>query len=133
MNGSLHLSRSLGCVGVMLACSAAAQDPTGSITGRVLSEEGRALHAIVTLSSSGPRGYPAPPRRAIAGANGTFSFSHLPAGRYLLCAQVSASEPATADSPYLDTCVWGSGQAPLMVGEGQQLAGVVFLHQKALC
>ena len=95
-------------------CIVSAQTPgTASLSSRVLSEEGRTLRANVTLSFAGPRGYPSPPRRVLTGANGAFTFSRLPAGRYLLCAQVAAAETAPADSPYVDTCVWGSGQTPV--------------------
>jgi hypothetical protein len=66
----------------------------------------------------------------LAGSNGAFTFSKLPAGKYVLCAQVPASEPAPANSPYVDTCVWGSGQAPITLAAGQQVAGVVFTAPK---
>jgi len=103
---------------------------TGSISGHVLSEEGHTLHASVTLSFAAARGYPAPPRRVLAGANGSFTFSKLPASKYVLCAQVAASEPAPANSPYVDTCVWPSGQTPITVAAGQQVAGIVFTAPK---
>jgi hypothetical protein len=103
---------------------------TGSISGRVLSEEGRTLHATVTLSFAAARGYPAPPRRALTGTNGTFTFSLLPAGKYALCAQVAASETAPANSPFVDTCDWGSGQPPIDLAAGQQVAGIVFTAPK---
>jgi hypothetical protein len=98
--------------------SAAQSTGTGSISGYVLSEEGRALHASVTLSFAAPRGYPAPPRRVLTGANGAFTFAKLPASKYVLCAQVAASEPAPANSPYVDTCVWPSAQAPITLTAG---------------
>jgi hypothetical protein len=103
---------------------------TASISGHVLSEEGRTLRASVTLSFASARGYPAPPRRVLAGANGAFTFSKLPAGRYVLCTQVAASEPAPANSPYVDTCVWPSAQTPITLAAGQQVAGVVFTAPK---
>ena len=104
--------------------------PTASLSGRILSEEGRTLRAAVTLSFSGPRGFPSPPRRVFTGPNGTFTFSRLPAGKYTLCAQVSAAEAAPANSPYVDTCVWGSPQAPVTLAAGQALAGIVFTAPK---
>jgi hypothetical protein len=108
-----------------------AQTPlTGSVSGRVLSEEGRTLHATVTLSFAGARGYPAPPRRVLTGANGTFTFSRLPAGTYILCAQIAASEAAPANSPYVDTCDWRSSQPPITLAAGQQVAGIVFTAPK---
>jgi hypothetical protein len=44
--------------------------------------------------------------------------------------QVAPSEVAPANSPYVDTCVWGSGQAPLTLAAGQQIAGLVFTAPK---
>jgi len=82
-------------IGVLLVCThvAFAQSAgTGSISGHVLSEDGHALRASVTLSFAAARGYPAPPRRVFTGANGAFTFSKLPAAKYVLCAQVAASE-----------------------------------------
>ena len=111
---------------LLLAQAAVPQSPsTASLSGHVLSEEGRALRASVTLSFAAARGYPAPPRRVLTGANGAFTFSRLPAGRYVLCAQVSASEPAPANSPFVDTCVWPSAQSPITLTAGQQLGGIV--------
>jgi hypothetical protein len=103
---------------------------TASLSGYVLSEEGHTLRASVTLSFAAARGYPAPPHRVLAGSNGAFTFSKLPAGKYVLCAQVTASEPGPANSPYVDTCVWGSGQTPITLAAGQQVAGVVFTAPK---
>jgi hypothetical protein len=120
-------------VAVSLICLPAAfaqSTGTGSISGHVLSEDGHALHATVTLSFAAARGYPAPPRRVLTGSNGAFTFSKLPASKYVLCAQVAASEPAPANSPYLDTCVWGAGQTPITVAAGQQVGGVVFTAPK---
>ena len=122
-----------GAVGASLICAHAALAQslgTGSISGHVLSEDGRALRASVTLSFAAARGYPAPPRRALTGANGAFTFAKLPASKYVLCAQVAASEPAPANSPYVDTCVWGSGQTPITLTAGQQVAGIVFTAPK---
>jgi hypothetical protein len=121
----------LGIVALLVAHLATAQTvATGSISGHVVSEQGLLLRATVTLSFASARGYPAPPRRVLTGSDGAFSFSHLAAGSYALCAQVLASEPAPANSPYVDTCVWGSGQAPVTLATGQQLAGIVFTAQK---
>ena len=103
---------------------------TGSISGHVLSEQGLTLRASVTLSFATARGYPSPPHRALTGSNGSFTFSKLPTAKYVLCAQVAASEPAPANSPYVDTCVWGSGQPPIALAAGQQVAGIVFTAPK---
>jgi len=118
-------------VAMILSHAALAQTPaTASISGRVLCEEGRTLHATVTLSLASAQGYPAPPHRTLTGADGTFTFSRLPAGRYVLCAQVAASEAAPVNSPYVDTCVWPSGQTPITLTAGEQAAGIVFTAPK---
>ena len=115
----------------LLSQSAFAQSTgTGSISGHVLSEGGLTLHATVTLSFAAARGYPAPPRRVFTGANGAFTFSKLPAAKYVLCAQIAASEQAPANSPYVDTCVWPSGQTPITLTAGQQVGGIVFTAPK---
>ncbi len=115
----------------LAATTALAQTPsTASLSGHVLSEDGHTLHASVTLSFAAARGYPAPPRRVLTDANGAFTFAKLPASKYVLCAQIAASEPAPANSPYVDTCVWGSGQTPITVTAGQQVGGVVFTAPK---
>jgi hypothetical protein len=74
---------------------------TGSISGYVLSEEGRTVRASVTLSFAAARGYPSPPRRVFTGTNGAFTFSRLPAGRYVLCAQAFPGQafPGQATQP----------------------------------
>jgi len=99
---------------------------TASISGLVLSEEGRTLRAAVTVSFAAPRGFPSPPRRVITSPNGAFTFPRLSAGKYVLCAQISPAEAAPADSPFIDTCVWGSAQVPITVAAGEQVAGIVF-------
>jgi hypothetical protein len=117
-------------VGAVLAAPSSTAQPLASLSGHILSEEGRTLRAAVTLSWSGPRGFPAPPRRVFTNANGSFTFSRLPAGKYVLCAQVSAAEAAPANSPWVDTCVWPTNQTPITLAAGQQLAGIVFTAPK---
>ena len=85
---------------------------------------------LVRLTSAVTAGWLICSRRVLTGANGAFTFSRLPAGRYVLCAQIAASEQAPANSPYVDTCVWGSGQTPIALAAGQQVAGVVFTAPK---
>jgi hypothetical protein len=131
MTGFTQLAFNLVTTAILVAQSATAQSTgTGSISGHVLSEEDRALSASVTLSYAAARGYPAPPRRVLTGANGAFTFSKVPAGKYVLCAQVASSETAPANSPYVDTCVWPSAQTPITVAAGQQVAGIVFTAPK---
>ena len=119
------------CLTALLAHAAFAQPAaTGSISGSVLSAEGRTLRATVTLSFAEAQGYPAPPWRTLTSTNGTFTFSRLAAGRYVLCAQVAPSEPAPPESPYVDTCVWPAAQPPITLAAGQQTAGIVFTAPK---
>ncbi|HLH18211.1 MAG TPA: carboxypeptidase-like regulatory domain-containing protein [Bryobacteraceae bacterium] len=122
---------SVAILSLVLPCASLSQTPpTASLSGHILAEDGRTLRAAVTLSFAGPRGFPSPPRRVFTGTNGAFTFSKLPAAKYVLCAQVSAAEPAPANSPWVDTCVWGSPQAPITLAAGQQLAGIVFTAPK---
>src|SRR5438046_1570504 len=90
----------------------------------------QACRKLTTLSFAAARGYPAPPQRVLTDTRGQFTFSHLRAGLYALCAQVAASEVAPVNSPYVDTCVWVSGQAPITLAAGQQVAGIVFTAPK---
>ena len=121
-------------IAVALLCQAASASAqtavTGSISGRIVSETALPLRATVALSFATARGYPAPPRRVRTNSTGVFTFSKLPAGTYSLCAQVASAEPALANSPYVDTCLWGSGQAPITLTAGQQVTGVVFTAVK---
>ena len=84
------------------------------------------MRATVTLNLAKPPGYPSPPRRTSTDTYGAFSFTHLPANQYVLCAQISSLEPAPADSPFVDTCLWPQAQAPITLTAGQQLTGIVF-------
>jgi hypothetical protein len=118
-------SRLLG-ISLLFLGTIIAQTPTASLSGRVLSEDGRTLRAVVTLSFAEARGFPGPSRRVSTDANGNFTFSRLAAAKYQLCAQIAASEAAPANSPYIDTCVWGSEQSPIAVADGQAVTGVVF-------
>jgi hypothetical protein len=114
----------------MTQAALAQTSATGSISGHVLSEEGGALAATVTLSFADSRGYPAPPRRVFTAADGSFTFSRLPAAKYVLCAQVMPSESTPPNSPFVDTCVWGSGHPAITLAAGQQAAGIVFTAPK---
>jgi hypothetical protein len=69
-------------------------------------------------------------RRVSTDANGSFSFARVPAGDYKLCVQVAAFESAPADAPFVDTCVWPSGQAPVKLADGQQVAGLQLMAPK---
>ena len=116
---------------VVAANVAAAQNiSVASISGRIVSETSLPLRATMTLSFAAARGYPAPPWRVRTNSTGAFTFSKLPAGSYSLCAQVASAEAAPANSPYVDTCLWGSGQAPITLTAGQQVTGVIFTAVK---
>jgi hypothetical protein len=41
-----------------------------------------------------------------------------------------ASDVAPANAPYVDTCVWRSGQKPITVASAQQVTGIVFTAPK---
>src|SRR5690349_18779977 len=63
---------------VLLASSAAAQNVTGEITGRVMnSRDGEPL-ALVQIELTGT------PIRAVSGSDGTFRLAAVPAGTYVL-------------------------------------------------
>jgi len=115
---------------VAISSATAQSANTASISGRIVSETGLPLRASVALSFTSARGHPAPPWRVRTNSTGAFTFSKLQAGSYSLCAQVAPAETAPANSPYVDTCLWGSGQAPMTVAAGQQVTGVVFTAVK---
>jgi len=109
----------------LLARQSTAQTATGSISGRVISQGGAALHAIVTILPAGPLGFPSgKAHRVLAINNGAFTFAGLRSGQYNLCAQIPASEAPKASPPFLDTCEWGSSHAPIKIASGQQVTGV---------
>jgi hypothetical protein len=129
----MQITRNILALAVIAALPVLAQTPaTAGLSGRVLSEDGRTVRATVSLSFAAAKGYPAPPHRVLTDATGAFSFTHLPAGRYVLCAQVDASETAPANSPYVDTCVWPTAQTPIALTAGQQLTGTVFTAPKGV-
>lgn len=130
MNRFQAVIANLGAAALLVCVPAAHSQSSASISGRIVSETALPLRATVALSFATARGYPAPPWRVRTNSTGAFTFSNLPAGAYSLCAQVSTAEPAPANSPYVDTCLWGSGQTPVTVAAGQQVAGVVFTAVK---
>lgn len=100
------------CAAVLLAVGCAfAQPKSGAIQGFVAVEDGAPLPGALVLYSRvtplveiGTSYRPAPGeafvRRTVsADANGRFSVSDLPAGEYLLCAEVPSG-------PYLNPCRW---------------------------
>lgn len=111
---------------VLARASLAQVAGTASISGRVLSPAGQPLRAIVSLRYAVSRGFPSASQRTFTAQDGSFSFQRLPPGQYQACAQVPQSEGARSAAPFLDTCAWGSGQTPITLSAGQQLAGITF-------
>lgn len=98
---------------VLLPACAFAQTPPGAMVGSVRGEDGAPVAGAVvryarTTRLVGPasRARLAPGEAVVqsrisSDANGAFSVSDLPAGEYLLCAEVSAA-------PFLDPCKWST-------------------------
>jgi len=113
------------CACAFLAPQGGAQNTTGSISGRVVTETGYTVRAIVTLQPAVALGYPSGRlHRAFAASNGTFAFGAVPPGKYTICTQIPASEAPKSSAPFLDTCEWGSSSSPVQVGAGKQANGV---------
>jgi len=97
-----------------------------SISGHIVSPAGHAVRAVVTLEPTGPRGVPTRSRRTMTAADGSFTFQHITAGKYQICAQIPETEAPRSALPFLDTCSWGSANSAVTVAAGQQLTGVKF-------
>lgn len=113
------------CACAGLAHWVVAQTALGSISGRVVSESGLTVRAVVTLQPAIALGFPAGhAHRVLAASNGAFTFGSVRPGQYNICAQIPASEASPSAAPFLDTCEWGSSHAPVGVASGQQVTGV---------
>jgi hypothetical protein len=98
---------------ILLTACASAQAPFGAIEGSVRAGDGAPVAGAVVyyarmtrLVGPAARARPAPGEavmhsRISSDANGAFAVSNLPAGDYLLCAEVPAA-------PFLDPCKWSS-------------------------
>jgi len=114
-----------------LASVASPQTAASSIAGRVVTETGQTVRAIVTLQPAAALGYPSGHlRRAFASSNGAFSFGGLKPGKYAVCTQIPASEAPRSSAPFLDTCEWGSTAPPIQVAAGKQVSGLAFTAPK---
>jgi len=103
-----------------LAVTATNTRPTASIAGTVRDENGAAVLSVVTISTQGFE------QRALTQFNGTFQFSNLRGGKYILCAQPQPFLQRPTDDPFLDSCLWHDSSTPLIaVGTGQARANVV--------
>ncbi len=102
----------------------AAQTAASLLSGRVTSQAGNPVRAIVSIQPAGPLGFPTGgPLRILALADGTFTLRGLRAGKYSVCAQIPASE-VQRNSYLLDTCEWASAATPLQLSAGQGTAGL---------
>ena len=106
----LDLRNGSGGADLTLMVSAA----TGAITGAVQDDQGSAAGTVVVLvEASGETNFG--PRRAIAGADGAYSFAHVPPGAYKLVA-TSEENPTAAENHVLgyenqmDTVTVGDGE-----------------------
>ncbi len=114
-----------------MATSHAQSVSTGSITGRVISEDGRSIRAVVSLQPAVAPGYPFPTRRTFTKLDGSFTFAKLPATAYKICAQIPASEAQQPSvTPFLDTCAWGSTHPQVPVAAGVHVTGLVLTAPK---
>ena len=75
-NRGFILMAVLGCV--LIAAPVLAQNPTGTITGRVMQDEGPLPGVTITASSPSMQGQ----KTAISGAEGEYIFVFLPPGQY---------------------------------------------------
>ena len=104
---------------------------TGSIAGRVISEDGQSLRAVVSLQPASAPGYPFPTRRTFTKLDGSFSFAKLPATAYKICAQIPTSEAQQPSlTPFLDTCAWGSTHPQVPVAAGGHVTSLVLTAPK---
>jgi len=98
-----------------------AQSGSGRISGVVVGDDGKLLTAIVTANRIGA---PAWSVRAESAADGSFSFSLLPAGAYELCAAVKGDT-------YLDPCVWAAS-IPSVKVDTQAVSGYRLVVKKGV-
>jgi hypothetical protein len=91
----LDLSNGSGGADLAVLLSAS----TGSISGIVTDDKGNAAGTVVVLTEAGEE-TDFEPRRATAGADGTYTFANLPPGTYKLVA-VEENDPATQGNDVL--------------------------------
>ena len=98
-----------------------AAQPTNSasIAGKVLEDNGTPVRAIVTASSG------TFVQRAFAVADGSFELAKLPAGPYLLCAQIPSMLVGPKDDPFIDSCASPDISSPIALAAAQTRTGVI--------
>jgi hypothetical protein len=124
---SLSLGSSLAAVktlSVALALAApyafSQTSSAGSISGTVTGDDGKPVAAVITASRTGP---PLARGRAEATSKGAFTITNLPAGTYMICAQVSGGG-------YLDPCAWSPDPPKIQIGAGQVVTGYRLVVKK---
>jgi hypothetical protein len=122
------------CTSALLAALVSrvfAQTATGGIVGKVVTETGQTVRAIVTLGPTSALGHPSGRLvRAFALGDGAFSFAGVKPGSYTVCTQIPASEASRSGAPFLDTCEWASAAAPVQVAAGKQVSGLAVTAPK---
>ena len=93
---------------------------TASVSGRVVSETGTPLRAVISAEPSG-RGAAV---RLVTALDGSFTFPALSAGQWSLCTAVPAEQSAKPGQPFLSGCVWGSPEAVVQVVAGKSVSGL---------
>ncbi len=114
--------------GFCLCRSGTAQAPAASsISGRVVSENGATLRALIAIRSADGRFV----QRGFTGLDGSFSFSQLPPGQYTFCARIPSEQFPRPDQPFLDTCDWEQRQTAVPLAAGRPVTGVRVTVPKA--
>jgi hypothetical protein len=91
---------------------------TGSLTGSVVDDSGKALAATVRVSRAGSPPFTASVRSSAAGS---FTFTSIPAGNYTACVIASG---------YLDPCTWTVERPVTKVIASQTTQGVQIVAKK---
>ncbi len=103
----------------LLGQTKAAPKPTGSLSGIIRDESGKATAALVIVSTYGFE------QRASSRSDGTFEFKTLRSGKYILCA-APANSLDSKDDPFVDSCLWQDENNPrITVGAGQSVSNII--------
>jgi len=98
---------------------------TATVSGRVVSETGLPLHALISAESS-TKGATI---HLAAGMDGSFAFPALSAGKWSLCVAVPAEQSAKQNQPFLNGCFWGSPEAVVQLVAGKNVSGLQLIAQ----
>jgi len=112
------------CVAMMCAICAIStvngQSIKAVVTGKLTTSDGLGVVGLVMLASTSIPYH----QRILAAGDGSFRFSDVPAGRYVICAHIPQLYQREVDRPYVDSCVWREFAQTVAVSDGQQLAAV---------